>query len=249
MWSLFVVWPHNEEVEFVWQKALTEIANHLDDTPNTGPVAIGGWSPNTMDPPTIELTLRRTDLDIRYFGSDSETEPINTLIFPHAEAGEEIRILLPTVRPLASALQTKLSQFGATPQSQSSFTFYTVSSIQYSVFSSQSPASFNNEIQLLNTEILPDGLLITWQVLAPANGPRRFFIHALDINGDILAQHDGLDAPAAYWQPGDIILQFHPLSITNAISTYRLGLYNPDTCPACQNLRTDDGAEFVLIRP
>jgi hypothetical protein len=68
----------------------------------------------------------------------------------------------------------------------------------------------------------------------------------LNQSGDIVAQHDSLDAPAKYWQPGDLLVQYHPLDATG-VTHLRLGIYNPDTCPACQNLRTDDGTEFILI--
>ena len=245
VYSLFFIWPQNEEVQFVWQRALTETAVYLDNTPNTGPIAIGGWSPSTMDPPTMHLSLQRTDLSLRYFGSDSQTEPINTLILPHAERGEDIRIFHPSVRPLAPALQTKLTQLGAAHTNHNTFMQYTISNLQSPISQSLSPLiSFNNEIQLLQTETLPHGLLTTWQILASTDQPRRFFAHALNTNGDITAQHDGLDAPAMHWQPNDIIIQYHPLPTA---STYRLGLYNPDTCPACQNLRTEDGSEFLLI--
>ena len=256
-YSIFIIWPQNEEVQFVWQKALTETAGYLDTAPNSGPVAIGGWSPNTMDPPTMQLTLRRDDLDLRYFGSDSETDPINTLILPQTGPGEDIRIFHPTVRPLAPALQSKLAQWGALPQTEATFTHYTVPSNQLSVNSEQSPLSnlpisqspiiFNNQIQLLSYEYLEQALLTIWQVLAPTSEPRRFFVHALNQAGEIIAQHDGLDAPAVYWQPGDIVVQYHPLPISDNITTYRLGIYNPDTCPPCQNLHTEDGAEFFLI--
>jgi 4-amino-4-deoxy-L-arabinose transferase-like glycosyltransferase len=258
-YSIFIIWPQNEEVQFVWQKALTETAGYLDTAPNSGPVAIGGWSPNTMDPPTMQLTLRRDDLDLRYFGSDSETDPINTLILPQAGPGEDIQIFHPTVRPLAPALQSKLAQWGALPQTEATFTHYTVPSNQLSENSEQSPLSnlpisqspiiFNNQIQLLGYEYLEQALLTIWQVLAPTSEPRRFFVHALNQAGEIIAQHDGLDAPAVYWQSGDIIVQYHPLPTTNAIATYRLGIYNPDTCPPCQNLRTEDGDEFLLVQP
>jgi hypothetical protein len=216
-----------------------------------------------MDPPTIQLTLRRDNLDLRYFGSDSETEPINSLILPHADPGEDIRIFHPSVRPLAPALQTKLTQWGAPLQTKFTFTHYTVTSDQFSVISNvarhplrvqspvsslQSPVSFNHEIELLNYELLPDGLLTTWQILTSPGEPRRFFVHGLNAAGDIITQHDGLDAPAIYWQLGDIIVQHHPLPATNEITTYRLGLYNPDTCPPCQNLRTPYGDEFLLIQ-
>ena len=38
-----------EEVQFVWQAALTDMAAYLDESPGDTPVAIGGWSPATMD--------------------------------------------------------------------------------------------------------------------------------------------------------------------------------------------------------
>jgi 4-amino-4-deoxy-L-arabinose transferase-like glycosyltransferase len=247
MVSIFIVWPQNEEVAFVWQRALTETAGYLDTAPNSGPVAIGGWSPNTMDPPTMQLTLRRDDLDLRYFGSDSETDPINTLILPQAGPGEDIRIFHPTVRPLAPALQTKLSQWGAAPTQYKSFTSYTIRTTHY-IPNLTSPIPFNNEIRFLTYERVDNGLITIWQVLASTSEPRRFFVHALNASGDIIAQHDSLDAPAQYWQPGDMLVQYHPLDTTTA-TQLRLGLYNPATCPACQNLPTDSGNEFILIRP
>src|SRR5690606_11546462 len=55
--DLWRVWPRNEEVRFVWQAALTEAAAFLDHSAESGPVAVGGWTPDTMDPPTMTLTL------------------------------------------------------------------------------------------------------------------------------------------------------------------------------------------------
>ena len=50
--GLWRVWPANDEVQFVWQAALTEAGAHLDAAAEAGPVAVGGWTPETMDPPT-----------------------------------------------------------------------------------------------------------------------------------------------------------------------------------------------------
>ena len=74
--SLFQIWPNNEEVQFVWQQALTSAAGYLDTNSAGGPVAIGGWTPETMDSPTMMLSLRRDDLDLRYF------DPTQSLIIP-----------------------------------------------------------------------------------------------------------------------------------------------------------------------
>jgi hypothetical protein len=69
-------------------------------------------------------------------------------------------------------------------------------------------------------------LLTAWEVLDPARvGPlvppayttdAVLFTHVLDESGQIVAQRDSLDAPSWAWQPGDIILQIHPIVISEA---------------------------------
>ena len=96
--GLWRVWPNSDEVRFVWQAALTEAAAYLDDSPDAGPVAIGGWTPETMDPPTMKLTLRRDDLSLRYF------HPGQGMILPASPATQAIRIVTPGILPLAPVL-------------------------------------------------------------------------------------------------------------------------------------------------
>jgi hypothetical protein len=66
-------------------------------------------------------------------------------------------------------------------------------------------------------------LLTIWEVLDPARvGPlvspafatdAVLFTHLLGLQGQILAQRDSLDAPSWAWQPGDVVVQIHPLVI------------------------------------
>lgn len=91
-----------------------------------------------------------------------------------------------------------------------------------------------------------------WQVNRPVTSPRRLFLHLVDGAGQVVAQHDGLDAPGAYWQTGDWLIQRHELNLTSVPQTaeslrLRLGVYNPDTCPACENLLADTGEPFVWL--
>ncbi len=82
--DIFHTWPENEEVQFVWQAALTETAAFLDQESGIDQAAVGGWSPATLDPATMLLSMRRRDLRLRYFGSDSMVDPVSTLIIPQA---------------------------------------------------------------------------------------------------------------------------------------------------------------------
>ena len=50
-------------------------------------------------------------------------------------------------------------------------------------------------------------LISMWRVEAETLEPRRIFLHQLDESGEIVAQADGLDVPAAHWRVGDLILQ------------------------------------------
>ncbi|MCP4429301.1 MAG: hypothetical protein GY803_32870 [Chloroflexi bacterium] len=249
--QLFVIWPQNDEVQFVWQAALTETAAFLDSSPDSSPVAIGGWSPATMDPPTMQLTLKRDDLDLRYFGSDSMTAPINTLILP--QSNDAIRIARPTIRPFAPALESQLINWGAEPEKRGEFTIY---DLRFAIPSPQYHANvnFGDELHFLGYSIInrQSSIVTFWQVTTPPAAPRRFFAHLLNEDGDIVSQHDSLDAPAVHWQPGDILVQYHELNLGDATPVhFRLGVYNPDSCTPgpCQNVMVGERPFLLLPLP
>jgi hypothetical protein len=248
--TIYRVWPQNDEVRFVWQAALTETAVYLDNSPDTSPVAIGGWSPATMDPPTMQLALQRDDLDLRYFGSDSMTAPINTLILPHSSG--PIRITRPNIRPFAPALESQLANWDAELETRDAFTIY---DLRFTIPVPQHSAAttFGNELNFIGYSILnpqSSSLITYWQVLASPTTPRRFFLHALDGSSNIISQDDSLDAPAVHWQPGDILVQFHELDVGGAApAQLRLGVYDPDSCTLgpCQNLVVDGERPFLTL--
>ena len=248
MWGTAVAvlntWPNNDEVQFVWQNALTQTAVYLDAAQSNAPVAIGGWSPATMDPPTMALSMRRDDLDLRYFGSDSMSAPITTLIIPAGEG--EVRLTRPFIRKLHPLLEEMLRQWDAEIHGYEGFLLYTLPE-----FPSVRPAiplhvDFGGELRLLGVDPLESGQMRSyWQVLAPTNEPRRFFLHAVAEEGRLLAQHDGLDAPALHWQPGDIIVQAHSLESEIPLAAQlRLGVYDPQTG---RRLLLSDGTDCLIL--
>lgn len=90
-------------------------------------------------------------------------------------------------------------------------------------------------------------LLTRWQVVTPPAGELRLFVHVLDADGAIIAQHDGLDLRVSAVQNGDEFAQLHPLALDNLPpGTYdvRVGVYDPVTG---ERLRLPSGADGVLV--
>jgi hypothetical protein len=93
------------------------------------------------------------------------------------------------------------------------------------------PVSFEQQITLLGYTARPADnggpqLLTFWRVLAPLPEDLAIFVHVVDGEGTIIAQHDGLDAAPAHLRPGDVVVQRHPLPAGLAAdAAVQLGLY------------------------
>ena len=261
--DIFQTWPQNDEVQFVWQVALTDIAAYLDESPETSLVSIGGWSPATLDPPTMALSMRRQDLEPRYFGSDSMTEPVSTLILPASDnapgsrdltEAHGVRVFRPTIRELSPGIESQLSQWGPEPQNLGTFIFYDMAvppdlQVEFPV-----GLSFDSQIELIGYD-LPDSLAVCdddrcsiltyWRILTPTDEPRRFYLHAL-AGDELIAQHDALDAPTNWWQTGDLLVQEHFLPpLDGRDIELRLGIYDPQSG---RRLMTPEGKDYVRLQ-
>jgi 4-amino-4-deoxy-L-arabinose transferase-like glycosyltransferase len=249
------IWPADEEVQFVWQAALTEAARYLDGSAATGPVAIGGWTPETMDPPTMELTLRREDLRLRFFdpreGIILPGEMVNgqrSMVNGQSEEPQS-RIVRPGILPFHPLVEDSLGRLGAEIEEGDGFVVYRLAG---PVVRPQFPveATFGNELQLLGydvdepCEVSACAVATYWRVVGKAAGPRRLFLHVLDETGELLDQDDGLGAPAADWQAGDLIVQVLELESLPSGSRARIGVYHPVTQ---QRLLTESGDEFITL--
>ena len=115
---------------------------------------------------------------------------------------------------------------------------------------------FGDELVLLGYEWVEGGdLVLAWLVTAVPTAPRQQFIYSLAADGSQLADTYRFDAPDPqgiwfpHWQLGDLILQHLTLPALDQATQLRLGWFDPTTCTPgpCQNLRTEDGAEFVLL--
>ncbi len=80
-------------------------------------------------------------------------------------------------------------------------------------------------------------LALIWRCTGPVETSYAVFVHLLDANGRIVAQHDapvpGGGVPTAGWQPGEVVVDEHPVAVPADLppGDYRLiaGLYDPVT--------------------
>ena len=94
-------------------------------------------------------------------------------------------------------------------------------------------------------------LTLYWQALDPLESDYTVFVHLLDEAGQIRGQGDGPPVggfqPTAFWDPGEVIIDGHSVTIdTDAVpGTYRLavGLYLPSSG---QRLEGSDGDHVLL---
>ncbi len=89
-----------------------------------------------------------------------------------------------------------------------------------------------------------------WRVTDHVQPPVTVFVHLLDREGKVVAQNDSFGAAARMLEPGDLIVQQHPIKIETPVppGEYRLeiGLYNPVTS---NRFKTANGADHVLSQP
>lgn len=238
--GLWRVWPANDEVRFVWQAALTEAAAYLDASTESGPVAVGGWTPDTMDAPTMTLALRRDDLSLRYF------DPANSLILPASADGQAIRVIRPAILPLASHIQSLVSPW---EQRGNEFALYEIPVDATGLSPAFRLEADFGELQLTGYDVV-DGcelgeactVATYWLVKQATGEPRRVFLHAVDGTGEKVGQDDRLGAPAEFWQPGDQIVQL--LAIPATTRELRLGIYDPRDG---RRLASETGDEYVVL--
>jgi hypothetical protein len=119
------------------------------------------------------------------------------------------------------------------------------------------PITFENGLALAGYEIQPPGgseppggfaVNTYWRVADRLQPPVTVFVHLLDRDGNIVAQDDRFGAAARMLEPGDLIVQRHPIQSKTPLKpgTYQiaLGLYQPDTLG---RFKTQDGEDRLLL--
>jgi hypothetical protein len=81
------------------------------------------------------------------------------------------------------------------------------------------------------------GLYLHWEAQTSVDEWLKVFVHVIDGNGQLVAQHDGVPAlwtyPTNNWAVGERVVDFHSLpvdvSLERGTFTIQVGLYDPGT--------------------
>jgi 4-amino-4-deoxy-L-arabinose transferase-like glycosyltransferase len=220
----FLRWGQSPEVRGAYQQNLVAALAYLKTVDDGRPVVLSTVYPGPAHDPSIGLVLggtaERRWVDGRY-----------ALIIPPQE---NALVIVPNATPLHPAfvdLLRPLQTISTRPNDlDPAFTVYEWATEELA-WEWDTAANLNNAVTLrhaewLNNPVQPGEtaeLLTIWQVQEPTRvGPivppafttdATMFTQILAKDGRPLAQRDSLEAPSWDWQPGDIILQIHPILI------------------------------------
>ena len=272
----FNTWANSGELRAAYFANFGAMTRAIDELDLAGNVTLSSPFPDLPhDPFVYDLRVTRDDLDVRWFDARAalvfpNTERSTLFIPVHAYPNEDFQTWLSLeestrvivrssdIDPWFDVVQwnpiATLENWLATPEIRKLNEPFSVA---------DSPAIRLIAYAQNESAIYPDKilrLLTFWEIIDPlALGPRELteynqraniFVHIFDRDGEIISQHDTLQAPAWDWRTGETFVQRHQLPIPNEIPpgkyALRIGIF---MLPSLNNLHTETGAEFVLLDP
>jgi hypothetical protein len=107
-------------------------------------------------------------------------------------------------------------------------------------------AVFADTLELLGHQLAQEdealALLSFWRVRQTPEAALKLFVHLLDAEGRLVAQHDGLDVEWSTLRPGDEFVQLHPIPLPPDLPS---GDYALQIGP----YRAEDGARLAEPAP
>ncbi len=94
-------------------------------------------------------------------------------------------------------------------------------------------ANFSDQVVLRGYDLNADGITLYWQARQPLSENYTVFIHALDQDGQLIAQNDGQprngDYPTSVWDTGEVVKDVHVLAWPPRTARVAVGLYVLET--------------------
>ncbi len=229
----FIQWPSLPETRLKYRSVLLDISRHWTSEGRPPLVVADSWYE-----PVKRDVLRR---DIGFALPARWVQQGRAIVFPAGEAGgDNGRFYIPEYAPTDPQLlqMAGLTQPLFQSQNYPAFTLYALPKT-LSIPLLPKPAEFDDAITLLGVEwhhSTPDNqiyLISYWRVKRPLPEDLAAFVHIISANGDVVAQHDGLDAIPSTLHPGDTFIQLHPLPLPDSPPsgrhTLQIGLYTRQT--------------------
>ncbi len=241
--AYFVTWTENRNVHVAYHQHVVALGRYLDAQSDRRPVVVTSLYPGEVhDPYTMEATLRREDLSLRWAdGRDALFVPsgdARLVVEEQTQPPAELWTWLsPDLRPLVT-LRFREDDIPAVVQGYSwdapaSWERLTGSlsrevSLQAGDPSpavahvpTEAPEGFAGTVTLIGYQwttatAVPGAtlsLLTAWQVDAATDLDLVIFAHLLAEDGSLVSQDDGMATPSWQWQPGDRFVHVHRLAL------------------------------------
>lgn len=277
--NYLVRWPRQANVRFTFQSSMTEAFRYLDANEDTSPVIVAGLSVHDVDQWTQACTLHRRDLAVSWADVrqalilPAGTDVARLIVL-------DITPFAPALQDWALAGAATLAEGPTTGENRPSFVVYRLdlAELRHEAESPpltsvavgsdpvdragqrslQPPVDFGGVVEFLGYRWVGEltsgeqaGVLTFWRVLRSVPPPLRAFVHLLDAGQNVVVGYDALGSPPDRWQAGDILVQWHPLTMPPAGTYYpEIGWYVPPDGPRLQ-VREDgtDLADRLLLAP
>ncbi len=251
-------------------RGLRELAAYLADEARAGDVLI-----TNFPDPAVDYYLRRVELPARLLPTRADFEPSEVNAAVDALSGDYDRLWHMPVRAsnwdadgyvearLADRFtaatdlrfnKVRLRLFVVQPETLPEYAAWNV--------------EFDDGVTLLGSYVTVNGdpnnrrpqpgdwlrVTLRWTTAMPVDGDYAVYVHALNRDGQIAGQHDGVPhdggQPTVMWQPGAAVLDVHEFQLPPESSpsdiTIRVGMYDPVTLDRLSLL---DGSDGVTIWP
>jgi 4-amino-4-deoxy-L-arabinose transferase-like glycosyltransferase len=243
--AYFVTWGEQRDVHVAYHHHVVALGRHLEQLEGQPPIVITSLYPGEFhDPYTMEVTLRRQDLDLRWCDAryalivpkatsrlyvEEQTTPTES--FDFLLDGRRQRIT--TLDFGADAIPSQIKGY----QWESGKAWDDVQpplntdgyarkgdpppNLPHQLIAA--PINFGDTltfagytIQITEQPANSLELLTAWEVIQPPDQRLLLFSHLLSSDGELLSQSDRLDAPSWQWQSGDRFVQRHQLQLPDA---------------------------------
>jgi hypothetical protein len=235
-------------VRVSYHQHLVALGRHLDATPAQNPVVITSMYPGEFhDPYTMEVTLRRQDLELQWVNGQ------HALFFPHNTARLYTEAHSAPLPPLRTLLEGYIEPhtiltFKADDlipeiknyiwESDKNWTAITTTLMKNafceagdpppSPYNAQCrcPIEYADTVALAGYTIAPPvaspgntvNIITAWDIQNTPTDELILFVHLLNAEGKVVDQRDRLDAPSWQWQPGDRFVQTYQFTLPTDIS-------------------------------
>ncbi len=227
----FLLWPKDEETRHKYQTTFYEMGAYASANNGTAMVIADDFY-EPIERQTLHFNLNE-HADSRWVQTNAAAA--GALVLPQ---GEGDLLFMQEFATLDSALMAAAGISEVPLYRNEIGPFFTVHQLPkvLTIPNAETATTFAEQLTFLGYEILPQEtglqLFTYWQVAAPLPTDLALFVHLLDTEGNLMTQHDGLDAIPETLQVGDLIVQRHLLPLAAPLpESYevRVGAYLRDS--------------------